>query len=263
MNSTKTNHLAFLSLAISVGTMAGVLLMFLDMKESNKALASLVVSANQTESAPANIDELVLAALEAKEKAEQDEFIKTRLAPYQAADPNSRLYGNPDARFRLIEASDMNCPYCGQFHSTPKQLVDNLPDLLSWDYRHMPLQGKGQSSVDAAVLAECLMQTHGSAVMHSYISAVFESGGARSTSNVTNIAKQYGYDAAQCDQAAARETVQTHLQQANQAGATGTPANWLVDRQTGEMVPIHGAQSADTFVQAMQAFIDKTNSTTN
>ena len=63
--------------------------------------------------------------------------------------------GSADARYVFIEYSDYDCPYCGRFHDSMKQLLDNRDDV-AWVYRHLPLEQIHPQARGVANVAECV-----------------------------------------------------------------------------------------------------------
>ena len=49
------------------------------------------------------------------------------------------VYGNPDAAVSLIEYSELQCPYCGQFEPVVTELNETYGDDVRIVFRHFPL----------------------------------------------------------------------------------------------------------------------------
>jgi protein-disulfide isomerase len=64
--------------------------------------------------------------------------------------------GETSARYALIEYSDYDCPFCGQFHATASQFVSQNPGEVKWIYRQFPLSSihpNAQKKSEAALCA--------------------------------------------------------------------------------------------------------------
>jgi protein-disulfide isomerase len=62
--------------------------------------------------------------------------------------------GNPNGRVRVIEFSDLQCPYCKSFHGTLRRLVARNPRLVSHVVLHYPLE-QHEHAMELAKAAEC------------------------------------------------------------------------------------------------------------
>ncbi len=72
------------------------------------------------------------------------------------------IYGNPDARFTLVNYEDLECPFCKQFHKTPKYLVDTANNgAVNWEWRHFNLAFHEPMATKAAMTAECVAEQKG------------------------------------------------------------------------------------------------------
>ena len=49
------------------------------------------------------------------------------------------IRGDSNSRFILFEYSDYECPYCGMFHETAKEFIENHEGEVAWVYRQFPL----------------------------------------------------------------------------------------------------------------------------
>jgi len=77
--------------------------------------------------------------------------------PAVSADDNTR--GAANARVRLIEYSDIECPFCQEYHEELLTLVEDEPLAnFSWTYRHFPLTQIHPNAFGYAVAAECSAQ---------------------------------------------------------------------------------------------------------
>ena len=58
--------------------------------------------------------------------------------PVTSAD---HILGNPQAPVKVIEFSDLECPFCKRFHPTMKQIIEEYgkDSRVAWVYRHFPL----------------------------------------------------------------------------------------------------------------------------
>jgi len=52
---------------------------------------------------------------------------------------NDWVKGNKDAKVKLVEYSDFQCPACGAYYPLVKQLTEEFGDQVEFTYRHFPL----------------------------------------------------------------------------------------------------------------------------
>src|SRR3990167_3209961 len=85
------------------------------------------------------------------------------------------VLGNPSALVKIIEYSDLECPFCARFHETMKQVMDEYgkDGRVAWVYRHFPLEQIHQNARPGALASECAAKLGGSQAFWSFIDAVF------------------------------------------------------------------------------------------
>lgn len=80
------------------------------------------------------------------------------------------MKGSAGAQVKIIEYSDLECPYCQRFHSTLKDIVNNSNGNVSWVYRHWPIH---QGSLEKLVAAECVAKIKGNDAFWQYVELIF------------------------------------------------------------------------------------------
>ena len=171
------------------------------------------------------------------------------------------VYGNPNAPVSLIEYSDFECPFCKRFHATANEIVDAYGGKVNWVYRHFPLAMHNPGAQKEAEASECVAELGGNDAFWKFANAIY----ARTKSNgngfpldqLVPLGKEIGLDEKQLkeciDAAKYASRVQEDLDEGIQVGITGTPANFLLRNDTGEVILKVGAQPSD----AIKPDIDK------
>ena len=171
------------------------------------------------------------------------------------------IYGNPNAPVSLIEYSDFECPFCKRFHATANEIVDAYGGKVNWVYRHFPLSMHNPGAQKEAEASECVAQLGGNDAFWKFANAIY----ARTKSNgngfpldqLVPLGKEMGLDERQfkecIDGMKYASRVQEDLDEGAQIGITGTPANFLLRNDTGEVILKVGAQPAE----AIKPDIDK------
>lgn len=80
------------------------------------------------------------------------------------------IFGNPNAKIKIVEYSDFECPYCKNFQKTLNKIVTESDGSVSWVYRHWPLH---QNSVEKLVAAECIAKIKGNDAFWKYSDLLF------------------------------------------------------------------------------------------
>ncbi|MDW1951409.1 thioredoxin domain-containing protein, partial [Vibrio sp. 812(2023)] len=110
-----------------------------------------------------------------QQKREQDiqaKYAKYESAPEQVPD-DKRIYGNLNARFTLVEFSDLECPFCKKFHDTPKEVVDASNGNINWQWKHLPLSFHNPAAEKEALAAECVAEQKGNRGFWVFLDEVF------------------------------------------------------------------------------------------
>jgi protein-disulfide isomerase len=183
----------------------------------------------------------------------------------RVAAPRDHVYGNPNAPVSLIEYSDFECPFCKRFHATAKEIVDAYGGKVNWVYRHFPLAMHNPGAQKEAEASECVAQLGGNDAFWRFANAIY----ARTKSNgngfpldqLVPLGKEIGLDEKQLkeciDAAKYASRVQEDLNEGIQIGITGTPANFLLRNDTGEVILKVGAQPSDAIKPDIDKLLEK------
>lgn len=222
---------------------------------------------NSKQPSEEDFNKAVARAIDAYGQQRQKELREAKLQEYANAPDNlikgKRIYGNPQARFTLVEFSDLECPYCKRFHSTPKELVDSSNGLINWEWRHLPLEFHNPAAKVQAHAAECVGEFAGNKAFWVYINDIFthSSGNGQGASNLLSLATDLGVDAEdfkECMQSARYEQkIEEDIAMAISLGINGTPATILTDNHTGSTQLLGGAQPKKAFINAIKGMQQK------
>jgi protein-disulfide isomerase len=174
---------------------------------------------------------------------------------------NDYIRGNPDAPITLLEYSDFECPFCGRFHPTAKELVADYKGDVNWVYRHFPLSFHDPNATDQAMATECVGEQKGSEGFWKMTDLIYENTRGNKTGpmgdKLAELAVEAGANNAtfkECMESEKfKDKVKGQLAEGSKAGVTGTPGNFIINNKTKEVMPMAGAQP----YQALQAVIDE------
>jgi protein-disulfide isomerase len=165
------------------------------------------------------------------------------------------IFGDPKAPVSLIEYSDYECPFCKRFHSTAQQIIDSYPGQVNWVYRHFPLAMHNPGAQKQAEAAECVAQIAGNDAFWKFTNAIYQrtlsNGKGFPLTQLAPLAREIGVNdkgLQECiDSGKFAQRVQEDLDEGSQIGVTGTPASFLIQNATGEVILKVGAQPFDGF----------------
>ncbi|MFC1649472.1 DsbA family protein [Patescibacteria group bacterium] len=177
----------------------------------------------------------------------------TQAAAVTPVSDQDHILGSSDAKVYLVEYSDLECPYCGSFHSTAQQAVDEYDGQVAWVYRHYPLDQLHPNARPAAEAAECAAQIAGNDGFWGFLDAAFEN--QSQLSDLDTVAEAAGLNSiaiADCVEAGIHEdAVESQFQGGLTAGVTGTPGNFIIG--PGGVWFIPGAYP----IEDLRSFIDE------
>ena len=196
---------------------------------------------------------------------EAEERRASLFAGYEQAMPDLErdqwVYGNPEARFTLVEYADTECSYCKRFHSTPKGIVDASNSNVNWEYQHLTVMG--ERSVTQAQAAECIGEQLGNQGFWVFLGEIYQrtSSNGQGAGDLRLLATEVGADTAEFDRCIASgryiDDIQAATTSARALGISGTPATMVVDNYTGETQLLGGAQPPEAFVQVMRQMMQR------
>lgn len=171
------------------------------------------------------------------------------------------ILGDPNAPIKIVEYSDLECPFCKRFHVTMKQVMDEYGKRgeVAWVYRHLPLDALHPKARKQAEATECANKLGGNEKFWAYTDRIFEVTPSNNGLDMTllpEIAVQVGLDRSrflEClDGGEFGALIDASIADATNVGAQGTPFS-LVVTKSGKKFPINGAQPYD----AVKATIER------
>ncbi|HLD33788.1 MAG TPA: thioredoxin domain-containing protein [Candidatus Nanoarchaeia archaeon] len=145
-------------------------------------------------------------------------------ANYPDIDTPKPLFGNPDARVKIIEFSDVQCPACKSAYPLVEQIKAEYKDQISFQYYHYPLRAIHPFAQKAAEAVEC---ANDQGKFWEYLDAAFAQSPNLQNKNLKVIASQTGLDRekfdACLDSGAKRKVVEGDLKLGDVRNVQGTP----------------------------------------
>lgn len=169
--------------------------------------------------------------------------------------------GPKDARYILVEYSDLECPFCKTNSETPNKLMTAIKNTAHV-YRHFPLSFH-QNAQKEAEASECVADLGGNDKFWKYEETIFE----RTTSNGTGfaldklgpLAKEIGVDQKKfqtcLDTNKFEKKVKDSLSEASAAGVQATPTTIIFDMKSGKTKVIEGAVPFEQQQTTLETFI--------
>jgi protein-disulfide isomerase len=95
-----------------------------------------------------------------------------KLAPITAED---HVNGDINAPIKIVEYSDIDCPFCKRFHSTLEQVKALYGDKVVWVYRHFPITQLHPDSFKKSHATECVAELGGNDKFWQYLKLLSDS----------------------------------------------------------------------------------------
>lgn len=179
-------------------------------------------------------------------------------APEQPADTTDKIdpitadeniKGSFDAPVKIVEFSDVDCPFCSRFHEVMNSIVDKYPgDEVAWVYRHFPLEQLHPQAPAVAVASECVAELGGNDAFWNFLDSYMDTRGAGDKTAHAELIPKLVLKAGvsqtaftECfESGRTEEDVQKDVSDAVETGGRGTPWSIIVG-PTGKTYPINGA----------------------
>jgi len=181
-------------------------------------------------------------------------------ANFRAIDANDHVLGNPNAKVKVIEYMDLECPHCKLFNTTMHQIMDyyGMSGQVARVQRPFPLGSIHSKAPKEAEAAECAAEQGGSQAYFNYTDKVFEvtpSDNGLDLAQLPVIAKDVGLDVTKfntcLNSGKYAQKVQASYDEAIAAGGQGTP--YILVTYGTDALTLSGDQPYDS----MRAAIDQ------
>jgi len=190
-----------------------------------------------------------------------------QVAKAAAVSAQDHIIGNPDADVVIVEYSDIECPFCKQFHVTMQQIMDQYgaDGKVAWVFRHFPLAQLHPNAPKLAEASECVAELGGNTAFWSFLDEIFAIAPINELfpmDQLTATAAKVGIDSAAFDACLAsgrhQDTVESQFNEAIASGGQGTPHN-IIMVKSGERVALPGAQSYATVKSVIDTILAEKN----
>ena len=170
------------------------------------------------------------------------------------------ILGDPDAPVKIVEFSDIECPFCKRFHVTIQQLMSEYgaDGRVAWVYRHFPLDQLHSKARKEAEATECANELGGNKGFWAYLDRIFEitpSNNGLDLNLLPQIAEDIGLDRVKFEECLSSGKYAQHIesdyQDAVSSGGRGTPYS-VVIAANGKKFVVSGAQP----YSALKSIID-------
>jgi protein-disulfide isomerase len=184
-----------------------------------------------------------------------------KVAPVTAED---HIKGSLDAKVKIVEYSDFECPFCKQFHESLNTIVSDYDEEeVAWVFRQFPLeQLHPVKAMAAAMASECAAELGGNDAFWAFTDGYFAN---TLTNNRTDIevlipklVKETGVSQAEfqsCfDSNRHTDAINSDIQNAVDTGGRGTPWSVVIGPD-GKTYPINGALPPQTVKQLIDSLL--------
>lgn len=176
---------------------------------------------------------------------------------------DDHIRGSFDAPVKIVEYSDLECPFCKKHHTVMQQIVDEYgEDKVAWVYKHFPLVSLHSKAPKEAEATECAAELGGNDGFWALTDKIFEvtpTNNGLDLETLPDLAAEVGLnkdDFKEClDSGKYAEKVQAEYEEAVAAGGQGTPYNVVVGPD-GTTVPLAGAYPIEAFKEVIDSMLE-------
>jgi len=214
--------------------------------------------------APGNSNEAAAVGVATQETPEtpQQQPDIANVAPITATD---HILGNPNAPVKIIEYSDIECPFCKVFHNTLHKVMETYgkEGKVAWVFRHFPIQSLHSQAPTEAVATECVAKLAGEDTFWQYLDNLFEitpSNNGLDLSLLPSTAEDMGVDSTAFENCITHadsymEQLNASIQNAVASGAQGTPYSIIISSDGTPRDVINGAEPYESVVAKIDAVL--------
>lgn len=172
------------------------------------------------------------------------------------------IKGSPDAELVIYEYSDLDCPYCKQYHTVMNQIEQVYAGKVAVVHRHFPLE-MHPTALPKALLTECVYEQGGDDAFWSVVDELYALPDYRSQEELQQHIDEFipaviagtGYDVAEIElcmeEGRFLDKIQSDLDNAIATGGRGTPWSVVV-KSDGTTHALNGYRDFD----GLKEFID-------
>lgn len=178
---------------------------------------------------------------------------------------DDHIFGDPGAPVKIIEFSDLECPFCKQFHQTMRSAMSLYEGRVAWVFRNFPLTQLHSKAMKEAQAAECAAKLEGNDAFWQYIDAVFEitpSNNGLDEAQLPKIAERVGINVNDFNTCLSgeygKDIILAQSEDAVNSGAQGTPYSVII-APDGSKSTVNGAMPLEQVKSAIDAALRKTN----
>jgi protein-disulfide isomerase len=173
------------------------------------------------------------------------------------------IIGNPNAEIVYVVYSDLECPFCQQFHSTMHALMDlyGKDGHVAWVFRHLPLVQLHPQAPLYALASECVTDTAGNDGFWKFADEVYATITPETKLNDNDLAAlavQAGASEGRFRTCLTNQTdiarVEQDFNEGMDAGASETP--FIVILSPHQRLTLSGAQPFEDFAAMTQAMLN-------
>lgn len=181
---------------------------------------------------------------------------------------DDHVLGNPNAPMVFIVYSDFACPFCKDYHSTMKRLIEfyGKEGKIAWVFRHIPLVQLHPQAPLHALASECVAKEGGNDAFWLYADSLFELITPETVvdaAQLTELAEKVGVPRAafvSCMRSnELMAEVERDFQEAVDAGATASP--FTVVMTPYQRLSLEGEQPFRVLAGAVQASLHALDTT--
>lgn len=186
--------------------------------------------------------ELFMQAANIFEKKESNYLFKTQdlgmpvgrfLSTPEIKDGDA-VFGNKEAKVRMVVYSDFQCPYCKLLYQSVRSVMKEYGDKVAFDYKEMPLDMHAQAN-NAALASQCALEQ---GKYWEYADVLYNSqsswANTKDAAKFKDYARNIGLNGQQFNQCLDDKKYQSKVDadksEAEGYGITGTPAMFINDQ---------------------------------